>query len=378
MNFSESELSRYKRHLLLPEIGEQGQLRLKHSSVLVVGAGGLGSPVILYLAAAGFGKIGIVDYDRVDLSNLQRQIIYDSDDVGSSKVRIAVRRAEKLNPELQIVRHEVRITAANVLELLQNYDIVVDGSDNFATRYLLNDASVMLGKADVFGAIYRFEGQVSVFGMRGGPCYRCLFPDPPPADSIPNCAEGGVLGVMAGVIGSIQATEAVKIALGIGESLLGRLMIYDALRMKFDTIPLPKNPDCPLCGLSPRINRLEDLSLGCGLEREESDIGMVTPLELRKELLSGNELTLVDVRTAEELSTGIIAGAVHIPLAQLSERSRELKKEANIVVYCKSGMRSLKAIGILSELGFARLRNLSGGISAWQREFQSNSTTSPR
>lgn len=365
-SLSKEELLRYSRHLLLPEVDVAGQLRIKNSSVLVVGAGGLGSPVILYLAAAGVGKIGIVDFDRVDSSNLQRQIIYSSDDVSQSKIEQATKKALALNPEIKVLGYDIRLTSKNALEIISEYDLVVDGSDNFATRYLVNDACVLLGKTNVYGSIYRFEGQASVFCSKDGPCYRCLFPDPPPPDAVPNCAEAGVLGVVAGVIGCIQATEALKLIVGIGESLSGRLMLYDVLSMKFDSLPIPKDPNCPACGANPRITKLEDIDVICASGTEAAYL--ISPAELNAELQSGKPILLLDVRTAQEVAVEKLENSKHIPLQELHERLSELDPKANIVTYCRSGMRSMQALECLLQNGFKNVRSLDGGIVRWSQE----------
>lgn len=365
---SKSEMLRYSRHLLLPELGLEGQQRLKAAEVLVVGAGGLGAPLLLYLAAAGVGTIGIVDFDVVDKSNLQRQIIYTDEDVALSKVKSAAQRARLLNGDIVINEHEMRLDASNALALFEQYEIVADGTDNFSTRYLINDACVMLKKPNVHGAIYRWEGQASVFSYAAGPCYRCLFPDPPPADSVPNCAEGGVLGVMAGIIGCIQATETIKIILGIGETLSGKLMLYDSLSMSFDTVPIPKSPLCPVCGPEPRIKTLVDTELSCKKEEDKMSERVINPVELDKELKDGKSLVLLDVRNWEEVALGSLPNSKHIPLADLPKRSEELEKDSDIVVYCKSGGRSMRAMQFLAERGFSKIRNLTGGILAWSRD----------
>lgn len=367
-SLTKSELQRYSRHLLLPELGMSGQERLKAAKLAVVGAGGLGSPLILYLAAAGIGKIGIIDFDQVDKSNLQRQIIYTETDLGKSKVERAASRARSLNGDIEIVEHDLQLSANNALDVLKDYDLVIDGTDNFSTRYLVNDACVFLKIANVHGAIYRFEGQASVFAYNEGPCYRCLFPDPPPPDAVPNCAEGGVLGVMAGIIGCIQANEAIKIVLGIGETLAGRLLLYDALDMRFDTLPVPRNPDCPVCGKNPRIKSLEDTVVSCKPPEEKMTARVISPIELQNEIRSGSKLKILDVRTYEEVLLAAIPNAIHIPLAELPERTGELNKDDEIVVYCKSGGRSMKALHILQDKGFSNAKNLTGGILAWARD----------
>ncbi len=368
MLLSQSELERYSRHLLLPEMGIEGQKRLKSAAVLVVGAGGLGSPLILYLAAAGVGKIGILDFDNVDKSNLQRQIIYRDADVGFSKVQRAAQHASQLNPEIQIEKHELRLTAENALDIISKYDLVIDGSDNFSTRYLVNDACVLSKKANVHGAIYRFEGQASVFCYNDGPCYRCLFSTPPESGTIANCAEAGVLGVMAGLIACVQATEVLKIILGIGDTLRGTLLLYDALAMNFDKLPIPKDPNCAICGKNPSIRELKDIELVCIPESKEMEERAIAPTQLNQELKAGRQLVLLDVRTPEEVLFGQLPGARHIPLAELNERTDELNDKDDIVVYCKGGARSNKAMHILLSKGFGKTRNLVGGITAWAKE----------
>jgi len=373
-SLSKEELLRYSRHLLLPEVDVAGQLRIKNSSVLVVGAGGLGSPVILYLAAAGVGKIGIVDFDSVDSSNLQRQIIYVNDDVSKSKTAQAAQKAIALNPEIQVVGHNERLTSKNALEIISQYDLVIDGSDNFGTRYLVNDACVFLGKTNVYGSIYRFEGQASVFCKKDGPCYRCLFPDPPPPDAVPNCAEAGVLGVVAGVIGCIQATEALKLIVGIGESLSGRLMLYDVLSMKFDSLPIPKDPNCPVCGVSPRIVKLEDTEVACAAAVEVAHL--IAPADLSAQLKAGKPILLLDVRSPHEVAQGKLKNSTNIPLQELHGRINELERNACIVTYCRSGMRSMQALEVLVQNGFKNVRSLDGGIMRWTEDALSIETSS--
>ncbi len=366
---SKDERLRYSRHLILPEVGSEGQLRLKGGKVLVIGAGGLGAPAILYLAAAGVGTIGIADFDRVDLSNLQRQVIYTTADVGESKVRTARQKALALNPDINVVEHEGRIGADNIADLVKRYDIVVDGTDNFTTRYLVNDACVLLKRPNVYGSIYRFEGQASVFLSGEGPCYRCIFPDPPGQEAVPNCAEGGVLGVMAGIIGVIQATEAVKLLLGKGSTLSGRLLLYDALDMRFDTLRLERNPACPICGDKPSITTIQESQVACAAEASPAaGVDEIEATELSRELNGASRPMLLDVRNPEEHDLCHLSGAVLIPLPQLSDRFKELDAEADIVVYCKGGTRSRKAVELLRDHGFRRLRNLKGGILAWAHE----------
>ncbi len=355
---SKSELNRYSRHLLLPEVGVEGQERIKKARMLVIGAGGLGSPVLLYLAAAGIGTIGVVDFDRVDLSNLQRQIIYRDADVKASKVERAAAHANELNPEITIVQHDFKLSSENALDLFAQYDLVIDGSDNFATRYLVNDACVLTDKPNVYGSIYRFEGQASTFVHEGGPCYRCIFPTPPPGDAVPNCAEGGVLGVMAGTIGCIQATEALKIVLNQGHSLVGRLLLYDALAMKFDTVTISRDPDCPVCGNNPNITALQDIIVTC------SSIA-ISAIDLDTKIKSGDNILLLDVRTPEEVAICRLPGSINIPIADLTNRLQELDPKSEIIVYCKSGARSAKAAELLTQQNFPTVKNLQGGILKW-------------
>lgn len=367
------ETYRYSRHLLLPELGKEGQLKLKNARALVLGAGGLGSPILLYLAAAGVGTIGIADLDIVDRSNLQRQILFSDRDVGREKVALAASRVAELNPQIQIRQHNDGITAENAIDLVSAYDLVLDGTDNFSTRYLINDACLLLNKPDVHGAIYRFEGQASVFCLQGGPCYRCLFPQAPQADAVPNCAEAGVLGVIAGIIGCIQASEALKIILGIGNTLSGRLMLYDALSMTADFLPLHKNPDCPACGKSSSVEVLHNLvrtaavRAVCNVASEEEEI---SAHELKKQIQEKEIPILLDVRTPQEVAICKISASINIPLAELPYRLAELSAESRIVVYCKTGGRSTTAQKLLAQNGFKNVLNLSGGINAWRSEVE--------
>jgi adenylyltransferase/sulfurtransferase len=367
-SLSDSELQRYSRHLLLPEFGRAGQQSLKAAHVAVIGAGGLGSPLILYLAGAGIGTITVIDFDSVERSNLQRQIIYIDENVGQPKAVQAAQRAMQLNPEVQVRHINARFDEQNAFSILESCDIVVDGSDNFATRYLVNDACVMLRKPNVHGAIYRFEGQASVFACADGPCYRCLFPEPPAPDEIPNCAEAGVLGVMAGVIGCIQATETIKLISGIGTPLKGKLLLYDALSMRFDTLPINKNPDCPVCGKEPKIRSLRESVISCQGKETAMNPNVISATELQKELRTGKQLFLLDVRTNEEVALSKLPNSKHIPLAELPMRTAELSKSEDIVVYCKSGGRSMRAMQFLNEHGFDKVRNLTGGITAWAQD----------
>ncbi|MCA9800524.1 MAG: molybdopterin-synthase adenylyltransferase MoeB [Cyanobacteria bacterium HKST-UBA02] len=361
---SRAELLRYSRHLLLREVGLAGQSRLKASRALVVGAGGLGSPVLQYLAAAGVGTIGVVDFDTVDMSNLQRQTLYETADVGARKVDRVAARLAGINPEIEIVPYAMRLSAENALELVGAYDVVIDGTDNFNTRYLVNDASVLSGKPNVHAAIYRFEGQISVFGENNGPCYRCLFPEPPPPEVAPSCAEAGVLGVMAGVVGSIQAAEAIKILLGIGESLSGRLLVYDALSASFESLKVARDPGCPICGDNPSITVVTEIETACPDESASGAVS-ITVAALAGALAGGSGPLLLDVRSAEEVALGAIGGAVHIPLSDLEGRACELPADVAIVAYCRSGTRSRAAMALLRSLGFGSVTHLEGGYMAW-------------
>ena len=367
---SREELLRYGRHLVLPEVGLDGQRRLKGSSALLVGAGGLGSPLALYLAAAGVGRIGLVDFDEVDASNLQRQILHGTSAVGRAKVDSAAERLADLNPHVEIVVHRERLDRDDALELIADYDVVADGTDNFATRYLVNDACGLLGKPNVHGSVFRFEGQASVFDVRRGPCYRCLYPEPPPAGLVPSCAEGGVLGVLPGVIGTIQAVETLKLLLGIGSPLVGRLLIFDALAMTFRELSLRKDPACPLCGERPRITELQDYEELCGVSAaaEPEAPGLEIGVEEAAALLAGGGASLLDVREPQEERIARIEGSVLIPLRALPARLAELDPSRPIVVYCHHGVRSLRAVELMRGAGFARARSLRGGIDAWSRE----------
>jgi len=373
-DLSHAEILRYSRHLLIPEVGLEGQKKLLAASVLVIGAGGLGSPVALYLAAAGVGRIGLVDFDVVDSSNLQRQIIHGSGAVGTLKVESARQRLRDLNPHIQVDIYNEPFTSANALRIARDYDLLVDGTDNFPTRYLVNDLCVLTGKPDVFGSIYRFEGQASVFYAKEGPCYRCLFPEPPPPGLVPSCAEGGVLGVLPGTIGTIQATEAIKLLLGIGSSLVGRLLLYNALDMSFETIQLKKNPDCLVCGTHPQVTELIDYDAFCGVPGFEHDEGSagknwdISATDLALRLKNGEKLRLIDVREPHELAISALPGAENIPLGQLAARLPELDSAQELVLFCKTGVRSTRALELLVSAGFRKVRNLQGGINAWARE----------
>ena len=367
------DYERYSRHLILPEVGVDGQRRLKAARVLCVGAGGLGSPAALYLAAAGIGTIGLIDFDAVEASNLQRQIIHSTDDIGRSKLASAKTRLTALNPDLQVESFETRLTSANALEIFRGYDVVLDGTDNFATRYLVNDACVLLGIPNAYGSIFRFEGQASVFAVKDGPCYRCLYPEPPPAGLVPSCAEGGVLGVLPGVIGTIQATETIKLILGGGTPLVGRLLLYDAWNMQFRQLKLRRDPACPVCGDQPTIRELIDYEQFCGVTppaaAEPAGAGHdVTVEQLKATLDARRPVYVLDVREPNEFQICHIPGSVLIPLAQLPNRLHELPgpgDERELIVHCKMGGRSAKAVKLLHEQGFTHARNLTGGILAW-------------
>jgi molybdopterin/thiamine biosynthesis adenylyltransferase/rhodanese-related sulfurtransferase/molybdopterin converting factor small subunit len=363
---SHEEVLRYSRHLILPDVGVEGQRKLKAARVLLIGAGGLGSPAALYLAAAGVGTIGIVDFDVVDTTNLQRQILHGTSGVGSPKLDSARERIEDLNPNVHVETLETRLTSENALDIIREYDIVADGTDNFPTRYLVNDACVLLGKPNVYGSIFRFEGQASVFYAKEGPCYRCLYAEPPPAGLVPSCAEGGVLGVLPGIIGSIQALETIKLILGRGETLIGRLLLFDALRLKFRELKLERDPDCPVCGRNPTVTSLIDYEAFCGVTEEPSYEGAeISALDLKAELDAGKPIVLVDVREPHESEITQIDGARLIPLGELPDRLGELDDRAEIVTHCHHGARSLKALEILRAAGYSKVRSLRGGIDAW-------------
>jgi molybdopterin/thiamine biosynthesis adenylyltransferase/rhodanese-related sulfurtransferase len=369
---SRDEVLRYSRHLIMPEVGMDGQLKLKQARVLMIGAGGLGAPLGLYLAAAGVGHLGIVDFDVVDFTNLQRQVTFSTTDVGRPKIEAAKERLAAMNPMIEITTHETRLTSANALDLFKDYDIVVDGTDNFPTRYLVNDACVLLGKRNVYGSIFRFEGQVSIFGAPDGPCYRCLYPEPPPPGLVPSCAEGGVLGVLPGIVGSLQAIETIKLILGAGDSLVGRLLLFDALGMKFRELKLKKNPDCPLCGAHPTITKLIDYEEFCGIRGEEAaapvtQVPEMTPRELKQRLDRRDDLFVLDVREPHEYEICNINGYL-LPLGDLPRRVHELDSSREIVAHCRSGKRSAEAAEFLRKAGFRKIWNLKGGILAWSDE----------
>src|SRR6188768_2834933 len=370
---SGDEIKRYSRHLIMPEVGLEGQRKLKAAKVLCIGAGGLGSPAAMYLAAAGIGTIGIVDFDVVDFSNLQRQIIHGTPDVGRAKLASAKDRLNALNPNVHVETYDEALSSENALRLFAPYDVILDGTDNFPTRYLVNDACVLTGKPNAYGSIFRFEGQASVFATKEGPCYRCLYPEPPPPGLVPSCAEGGVLGVLPGIIGVIQATEALKLIAGIGEPLIGRFLIYDALKMRFRELKLKKDPDCPVCGTHPTVTKLIDYEQFCGIHPAAPESEPLTvqnnleisAVELKQRLDRGDKLTLVDVREPNEYQINRIPGTILIPLGEVPRRYAELDKDAEIVVSCKMGGRSAKAADFLRSVGFSRVLNLKGGILEW-------------
>jgi sulfur-carrier protein adenylyltransferase/sulfurtransferase len=366
---SKEEVLRYSRHLIMPEVGMDGQLKLKAAKVLLVGAGGLGAPLGMYLAAAGIGRIGIVDFDVVDFTNLQRQIIHGTKDVGRKKLDSAAETMQDINPYVQIDKYEVPLTSDNALDIIKDYDMVIDGTDNFPTRYLVNDACVLLKKPNVYGSIFRFEGQATVFAYGDGPCYRCLYPEPPPPGLVPSCAEGGVLGILPGMIGIVQATEAVKLILGTGEPLIGRLLLYDALAMRFRELKLRRNPECPVCGDHPTVTKLIDYQEFCGFGRGEEPVvetsGDIDPTEVKEKIDRGDDFVLIDVREPHEYQICNIPYAKLIPLGELPKRVNELNTTDEIVAHCKSGMRSAKAVEFLKQAGFKRIRNMKGGILAW-------------
>jgi adenylyltransferase/sulfurtransferase len=367
---SQEEILRYSRHLIIPEVGVEGQRRLKDARVLMVGAGGLGSPIGLYLAAAGVGRLGIVEADVVDVTNLQRQVLHGTKDVGRKKVESARDRIRDVNPHVDVVPHEAWLTSENALEIIRDYDLVVDGTDNFATRYLVNDACVLLGKPNVYGSIFRFEGQSTVFCTAEGPCYRCLYPEPPPPGLVPSCAEGGVLGILPGLVGLIQATEAVKLVTGIGAPLVGRLLLVDALAMQFRTVKLRKDPRCPACGTR-EIRALIDYQQFCGIhpgEDETAGVPTLTVGELDARRRRGEPLDLVDVREVHEWEIGRIEGARLAPLSRFADALKTFDSAQDVVLYCRSGVRSAKAVKVLQEAGFRRVWNLDGGILAWSEE----------
>lgn len=368
----EEELKRYSRHLALPEIGKEGQLKLKKAKVLIIGAGGLGSPAAVYLAAAGVGTIGIVDYDKIDLSNLQRQILYSKEDIGKNKTAVIKKQLEKINNNIKIITYDEKLTSNNALNIIKNYDVVIDGSDNFPTRYLVNDACVLLKKPDVYGSVYRFDGQASVFNYRNGPCYRCLFPNPPPADLIPNCAEAGVLGVLPGVIGTVQATEAIKIILGKGKVLSGRLLVYNALDMTFMELNAKKNENCPSCSENPAITKLIDYENFCNNKNEKINKDEITAKELKKMMENNEDFILMDVREKAEQDMCKIENAKLASFTEIVKGNlkifNNIGKNKKIVLYCHTGNRSAYVLNLLKKKGYKDVKNLIGGIDAWAKE----------
>jgi sulfur-carrier protein adenylyltransferase/sulfurtransferase len=376
-DLSNEEIARYSRHLLLPEVGMEGQKKLKAAKVLCVGTGGLGSPLALYLAAAGVGTIGLVDFDVVDSSNLQRQIIHSTKSIGRPKIDSAEERLKGLNPFINIVKFETMLTSANALEIISQFDVIADGTDNFQTRYLVNDACVITGKPNAYGSIFRFEGQASVFATKDGPCYRCLYPEPPPPGLVPSCAEGGVLGILPGLVGVIQATEAIKLILGVGEPLIGRLLLVDALNMNFRQLKLRKNPDCPVCGANPTVTELIDYDQFCGIappapasatpSQEVNGVPQISVTDFKRKRDAGEDIYLLDVREPHEFQIANLGGHL-IPLGDLPSRIRELDSNREIVVHCKMGGRSQKAAELLKQAGFNKIQNLAGGIQAWSEQ----------
>lgn len=369
--FSPGELARYSRHLIMPEVGLEGQRKLKSASVLIVGAGGLGTPSAIYLAAAGVGRIGIVDFDTIEKSNLHRQILYSEQDIGKDKADVAKERLLQVNPNITVELHKVRLDSSNALNILNNYDVIMDGTDNFPTRYLVNDACVLLGKPNVYASIFRFEGQASVFYAKENACYRCLYPEPPPPNLIPSCAEGGVLGVLPGIMGSIQAAEAIGLIIGKGTPLIGRLLLFDALNMSFKELKLKKNPNCVVCGPNPTVKELIDYEAFCGLAEELTPELEVTPKQLKKWMDQKKDVVIVDVREPWEHQINHIEGSRLIPLSQLPERANELSTADQMVVHCHTGARSAQAVKFLTSLGFKKAKNLKGGIKAWGADVDS-------
>ena len=369
VTLNNDEILRYSRHLIMPEVGMEGQLKLKAAKVLCIGAGGLGSPALMYLAAAGVGTLGIIDFDVVDESNLQRQVIHGQSDIGRSKAQSARDSVREINPLVDVVLHEERLDSSNAMRIFEPYDLIVDGTDNFATRYLVNDACVLLGKPYVWGSIYRFDGQASVFWSEYGPCYRCLYPEPPPPGMVPSCAEGGVLGVLCASVGSIQVTEAIKVLTGVGDPLVGRLMIYDALEMTYRAVKVRKDPECPLCGKNPTITELIDYEAFCGTVSDEAQQAAagatITASELKGMQDRGEQFLLVDVREPAEWEIVRIPGAVLIPKGDLPAKLAELPQDKPIVTYCKTGVRSAEALALLKQAGFADAKHVQGGVTAW-------------
>jgi sulfur-carrier protein adenylyltransferase/sulfurtransferase len=369
VQLSKDEILRYSRHLIMPEVGMEGQLKLKQAKVLCIGAGGLGSPLSLYLAAAGVGKLGFVDFDVVDVTNLQRQVVHGTKDVGKSKLQSAAETLADINPYVQVVPFETRLSSENALDIFRDFDIVADGTDNFPTRYLVNDTCVLLGKPNVYGSIFRFEGQVSVFYAEQGPCYRCLYPEPPPPGLVPSCAEGGVLGVLPGIVGCLQALETIKVILGKGDSMIGRLLLFDALGLKFRELKLRKNPECPVCGLNRTITQLIDYEQFCGIrggeQEQKGKVPEISAPELKRLMDEERHFVLIDVREPHEYAINRIAGSKLIPLGDVPKRMNELNSADEIVVHCLAGTRSAQAVQLLMKAGFRKIHNLKGGIRAW-------------
>ena len=367
-DLTQSEVERYSRQMVLPELGPRGQQKLKESSVLVIGAGGLGTPASVYLAAAGVGRIGVVDEDVVEKSNLHRQTIYTEEDIGKLKAVVAAERLQSVNPHIKVEPHKVRLSSSNALDIMRDYDVVIDCTDNFPARYLINDACVLLGKPDVYASIFRFDGQASTFHSRKGPCYRCLFPEPPPPDNVQDCAVAGVLGVLPGIMGSIQAIESIKLMIGMGDPLFGRLLVFNATDMTFNELRFKKNPDCPVCGEQPTVRNLIDYEEFCGVRRAAPSVQEVAPMELKREIDVGDRIVLLDVREPFEYALCRIENAKLIPLGELRRRVNELDRSAKTVVYCHTGVRSARAVELLTSEGFHSVRNLKGGIRAWAEE----------
>ena len=378
VSLSNEEIKRYSRHLIMPEVGVEGQKKLKAASVLLIGTGGLGSPLGLYLASAGIGRIGLVDFDVVDFTNLQRQILYTTEDVGKSKLQAAKARLQAINPHITIETHNTRLSSENAMEILKGYDVVADGTDNFPTRYLVNDACVLLGKPNVYGSIFRFEGQASVFDASKGPCYRCLYPEPPPPGLVPSCAEGGVLGILPGIIGTIQATETIKLILGGGEPLIGRLLLFNAMKMRFRELKLRKSPTCPICGPNKTVTKLIDYETFCGLGRggqaeppkEDPSAWEISPENLKALLDSKKPVQVIDVREPHEYDICHLAGSKLIPLSQFPQRIGELDSADELVLHCHKGVRSMRALEFLRSAGFKKVKSLKGGIEAWANKIE--------
>lgn len=382
MPLSQDEMKRYSRHLIMPEVGLKGQEKLKAASILIIGTGGLGSPSSLYLAAAGIGRIGLVDFDKVDYSNLQRQVLFTTSDVGRPKIQAAKERLLAVNPEIKIETYEVRLTSENALDIFKKYDIIIDGTDNFPTRYLTNDACVLLGKSNVYGSIFRFEGQASVFDAKRGPCYRCLYPEPPPPGMVPSCAEGGVLGILPGLVGVIQATEAIKLILGEPDVLIGRLLLINALKMKFREVKLLKNEECPICGKNPTIRQLGDYNQFCGVspqnqqQAQEHGSLEISVKELDQMIKSGKKVRIIDVREPHEWEICHLDQAELMPLSEFESHIPKLKKDEELIIHCKSGGRSMRALMLLrDQFGFTNVKSVAGGITVWAEEIDSSMPT---